>query len=165
APAASPPSFGGGFGNLELAPMEDGPPDTPVEVNFAAPTHDVSRLGRGLSLAEQDAKPNHTIHAGALLVLAGLGGPAAVRPLLAALPPSLPLPVLLSQHLDTGRHGPLAAQLGKASQMPLDLATAGKLAYPGRVAVLAPGLGASMDTGNLMFVDGGDLAGVIAALP
>lgn len=167
APAApaSPPSFGGGFGNLELAPMEDGPPDTPVEVNFSAPARDVGHLGRGLSLADQDAKPNHAIHAGALLVLAGLGGPDAVRQLLAALPPSLPLPVLLYQHLDTGRHDRLVDQLGKASQMALDLATPGKLAYPGRVAVLAPGIGAAVVEGSLTFAQGGDLAALIAALP
>ena len=164
APAA-PPSFGGGFGNLELAPMDDAPPEAPVEVKFAAPTRDVSQLGRGLSLADHDAQPSQAMNAGALLVLAGLGGPDAVRQLLAALPASLPLPVLLYQHLDTGRHDRLVDQLGKASQMPLDLATAGKLAYPGRVAVLAPGIGASADGDNLVFVEGGDLAGVLAALP
>lgn len=162
---ASPPSFGGGFGNLELAPMDDAPPEAPVEVKFAAPTRDVSQLGRGLSLADQDAKPSQAMHAGALLVLAGLGGPDAVRQLLAALPPSLPLPVLLYQHLDTGRHDRLVDQLGKASRMPLDLATAGKLAYPGRVAVLAPGIGAILEEGSLAFAEGGDLAGVLAALP
>ncbi|PRH83830.1 chemotaxis protein CheB [Arenimonas caeni] len=166
APAPSaPPSFGGGFGNLELAPMDDGPLDAPVEVAFAAPSRDMGQLGRGLSLADQDARPNNAIHAGALLVLAGLGGPDAVRQLLAALPPSLPVPVLLYQHLDTGRHDRLVDQLGKASQMPLDLAVAGKLAYPGRVSVLAPGIGAASEGGSLSFVDGGDLASVIAALP
>ena len=168
APAARPPaapSFGAGFGNLELAPMDDGPSDAPVEVAFAAPARDVGSLGRGLSLVDEDAAPRQSVHAGALLVLAGLGGPDAVRQLLAALPPSLPLPVLLYQHLDTGRHDRLVDQLGKASQMPLDLAAAGKLAYPGRVAVLSPGVGAALVEGNLGFVEGGDLAGVIAALP
>lgn len=169
-PPAPEPRFGGfgGFGNLELAPMDDGPADAsadaPVEVAF------VSEPGRGgertsrLSLAEQDAAPNQSINAGALLVLAGLGGPDAVRQLLAALPVNLPLPVLLYQHLDTGKHDRLVGQLAKASQMPLDLAQDGKLAFPGRVAVLPPGMGARRDGDNLSFA-AGDLRALLAALP
>lgn len=163
APAAA-PSFGSSFGNLELAPIDGMPPDQPVEVAFVPPSR-VEQLSRGLSLADANAAPTQKINAGALLVLAGLGGPDAVRQLLAALPPSLPLPVLLYQHLDTGRHDRLVDQLGKASQMPIDLAAPGKLAYPGRVSVLAPGVGASSVEGNLQFIEGGDLQGVIAALP
>lgn len=163
APAAA-PSFGSSFGNLELAPIDGMPPDQPVEVAFVPPSR-VEQLSRGLSLADANAAPTQKINAGALLVLAGLGGPDAVRQLLAALPPSLPLPVLLYQHLDTGRHDRLVDQLGKASQMPVDLAAPGKLAYPGRVSVLAPGVGASSGEGNLQFIEGGDLQGVIAALP
>lgn len=163
APSAA-PSFGSSFGNLELAPIDDLPPDQPVEVAFVPPSR-VEQLSRGLSLADADAAPTQTINAGALLVLAGLGGPDAVRQLLAALPPSLPLPVLLYQHLDTGRHDRLVDQLAKASQMPIDLAAPGKLAYPGRVSVLAPGVGASSVEGSLQFIEGGDLQGVIAALP
>jgi len=163
APVAA-PSFGSSFGNLELAPIDGLPPDQPVEVAFAPPSR-VEQLSRGLSLADDGATPSPTVSAGALLVLAGLGGPDAVRQLLAALPASLPLPVLLYQHLDTGRHDRLVDQLGKASQMPVDLAAPGKLAYPGRVAVLAPGVGASSGGGSLQFTEGGDLQGVIAALP
>ncbi|WP_295359899.1 chemotaxis protein CheB [Arenimonas sp.] len=163
APAAA-PSFGSSFGNLELAPIDGMPPDQPVEVAFVPPSR-VEQLSRGLSLADANAAPTQKINAGALLVLAGLGGPDAVRQLLAALPPSLPLPVLLYQHLDTGRHDRLVDQLAKASQMPIDLAAPGKLAYPGRVAVLAPGVGASSVEGNLQFIEGGELQGVIAALP
>ena len=162
---AAPRSFGSSFGNLELAPMDDSPPDVPVEVAFVPPSNKAEQLSRGLSLADADAVPSQTVYSGALLVLAGLGGPDAVRQLLAALPPSLPLPVLLYQHLDTGRHDRLVDQLARASQIPVDLAAPGKLAYPGRVAVLAPGVGASSDDGSLQFTAGGDLAGVLAALP
>lgn len=169
-PAASPPPAAprvggfGGFGNLELAPMDDTPADTPVEVSFAPSNGKVEQLSSRLSLAEQDAAPSQSMHAGALLVLAGLGGPDAVRQLLAALPVNLPLPVLLYQHLDTGKHDRLVDQLAKASRMPVDLAQEGKLAYPGRVAVLPPGMGARLDGDNLAFASG-DLAAVLAALP
>ena len=168
--APSPPPAGprtggfGGFGNLELAPMDDTPPDTPVEVSFAPSPGRAEQASSRLSLAEQDAAPSQSMHAGALLVLAGLGGPDAVRQLLAALPVNLPLPVLLYQHLDTGKHDRLVDQLAKASRMPVDLAQNGKLAYPGRVAVLPPGMGARRDGDNLAFTSG-DLAAVLAALP
>lgn len=162
--SAPPPFSGSSFGNLELAPMDDTPADTPVEVAFAPPSNAAQQWGKGLSLAEQDAAPRQSIHAGALLVLAGLGGPDAVRQLLAALPVNLPLPVLLYQHLDTGKHDRLVGQLGKASQMPLDLAVEGKLAYPGRVAVLPPGMATRRDGNNLVFA-AGDLADVLSSLP
>ncbi|WP_374605523.1 chemotaxis protein CheB [Arenimonas sp.] len=167
APAPSPaaPRIGGfgGFGNLELAPMDDMPAAGPVEVAFAPAPSVTESLGSRLSLADQDAAPRQSMHPGALLVLAGLGGPDAVRQLLAALPVNLPLPVLLYQHLDTGKHDRLVGQLSKASQLPLDLAEDGKLAYPGRVAVLAPGMGARRDGDSISFT-GGDLAAVLAAL-
>ena len=173
-PASPPPVAGpgtggfGGFGNLELAPMDDGPAEAevhaPVEVAFGSGLNRTEERSSRLSLAEQDAAPSQSIHAGALLVLAGLGGPDAVRQLLAALPVNLPLPVLLYQHLDTGKHDRLVGQLSKASQMPLDLAQDGKLAFPGRVAVLPPGMGARRDGNNLSFA-AGDLRAVLAALP
>ncbi|KFL37215.1 chemotaxis protein CheB [Arenimonas donghaensis] len=162
APAAGTSSFGG-FGNLELAPMDDAPPDEPVEVAFAPVSETPPPRNSRLSLAEQDAAPSQSMHAGALLVLAGLGGPDAVRQLLAALPVNLPLPVLLYQHLDTGKHDRLVGQLSKASQMPIDLAQEGKLAFPGRVVVLPPGMGARRDGNNLAFASGG-LADVLDAL-
>lgn len=167
AAAAPRPAGGGfGFGSLELVPMDgDAPEPEPVTVAFAPPSPAALDRGNNLKLAAEDAKPVQSISRGALLVLAGLGGPDAVRQLLAGLPPTLPVPVLLYQHLDTGKHDRLVDQLAKASQLPLDLAVAGKLAFPGRVAVLVPGLGASHDGDNLQFTAGGSLADVVAALP
>ena len=107
----------------------------------------------------------NTANRGVLLVLAGLGGPDAVRQLLSALPPTLPVPVLLYQHLDTGKHDRLVGQLAKASRLPLDLAVAGKLAYPGRVAVLQPGMGVSHHDNSFEFAAVSGLVDVVAALP
>lgn len=164
APSASPSGFG--FGSLELVPMDgDAPAPEPVTVAFAPPSAAALERGNGLSLAAEDAKPSQSISTGALLVLAGLGGPDAVRQLLAGLPPTLPVSVLLYQHLDTGKHDRLVGQLAKASQLPLDLAVEGKLAFPGRVSVLVPGLGARHEDGNLEFTADGSLADVVAALP
>jgi len=174
APAAAPapaparaPSFGGGFGNLELVPMDGDAPaadPAPVAVSFREPSAVLERAN-GLSLADEDAPPRQSLHAGAVLVLAGLGGPDAVRQLLAGLPTTLPVPVLLYQHLDTGKHDRLVGQLAKASRLPVDLAEAGRLAYPGRVSVLSPGLGLASDDGSLSFVAAEGLAGLVEALP
>ncbi|GAB2671205.1 chemotaxis protein CheB [Arenimonas aestuarii] len=165
-PPADAPRVGGfaGFGNLELAPMDDGPHDAAVAVAYSQGSGGAAQPTSRLSLVDDDAAPSQSNYAGALLVLAGLGGPDAVRQLLAALPVNLPLPVLLYQHLDAGKHDRLVDQLAKASRMPLDLAQEGKLAYPGRVTVLPPGMGARLEGSSLVFADG-DLASVLAALP
>lgn len=163
APAAAP---GAGFGELSLAPMDDAAP--PAAARPAAPARTTS--GFTLSLegdvpaADEPIPVQPAVH-GALMVLAGLGGPDAVRQLLGALSDRLPVPVLLYQHLDTGKHDRLVGQLGKASRLPLDLAEAGKLAPPGRVAVLPPGVGLEIAATGPRFTTGGDLARVLAALP
>src|SRR5690606_8956386 len=51
---------------------------------------------------------------GAVVVLAGIGGPDAVRQFLGALPETFPRPVLMRQRLDGGRHDRLVRQLQRA---------------------------------------------------
>ena len=61
-----------------------------------------------LSLVELEAeRPNDGAAAGAVLVLAGIGGPDALRRLLATLPAGLATPVLVHMRLDGGRYGNL----------------------------------------------------------
>lgn len=166
---AAAPKAGGSslFGSLELVPMDaDVPAPVVADVPKSAPlTTAAGELGRSLSLAGEEATGNNQTVTGALFVLAGLGGPDGVRQLLSALPPTLPVPVLLYQHLDTGKHDRLVGQLAKASRLPLDLAVDGKLAFPGRVSVLQPGVGVVFRDDNFTFVTGADLASVVAALP
>ncbi len=157
-----------GFGSLELMPMDGdhaGPAaPTPPPLSASGPVAaSVSRL----SLAESGDGPIDNRHAapGAVLVIAGLGGPDAVRQLLAALPPTLPVPVLLYQHLDTGKHDRLLSQLAKASRMPLDLAAEGKRAFAGRVGVLPPGVGVSRDGEGFRYSRVESLGQVPGALP
>ncbi len=168
APAASEPAKAApaaktsAFGSLELMPM-----DAEMEAP-AAPASSPAQPSRptsGLSLATAESDHVATTANGALLVFAGLGGPDAVRQLLSALPPTLPVPVFLYQHLDTGKHDRLVSQLAKASRLPLDLAIEGKLAFSGRVAVLPPGVGVSFGGGNFHFTAAPDLASLVSALP
>jgi hypothetical protein len=168
-PVAAPArSFEGeSFGSLSLVPLDGDEPEpaptppTAPPIAFAPPAAAPTRL----SLADADAAPSATAARGAVLVLAGLGGPDAVRQLLASLPPSLPVAVLLYQHLDTGKHDRLVGQLAKASGLAVDLAVPGKLAFRGRVAVLPPGVGVSAADGSFEFVDGQTLAELVGALP
>ena len=102
---------------------------------------------------------------GALFVIAGLGGPDGVRQLLAALPADLPVPVLLYQHLDTGKHDRLVGQLAKASRLPLELAVTGRKAVAGHVSVLPPGVGVQSSGDGFDFVPDATLATIVAALP
>ena len=167
-PAAAspvPPARTSIFGALELLPM-DGEPSPPA-APAPAPPRPASTLASSLSLADEGVAhvPSAAAASGALLVFAGLGGPDAVRQVLSALPQTLPVPVLLYQHLDTGKHDRLVGQLAKASRLPLDLAVEDKLAFSGRVAVLPPGIGLSFDDGNFRFTSGSDLAALVTALP
>ncbi|TNJ35336.1 chemotaxis protein CheB [Arenimonas terrae] len=166
APTA-PAARSSGFGALELIPMDaeieaGAAVEEAVSAGGQAPK---SGRGAGLSLADAESVHESVINNGALLVFAGLGGPDAVRQLLSALPPTLPVPVLLYQHLDTGKHDRLVGQLAKASRLPLDLALEGKLAFSGRVAVLPPGVGIRHGDGNFTFTQGGDLPSIVSALP
>jgi len=169
AESAAAASDGGGsiFGSLELMPMDEQVAATAESEALAplAPLDAVSRPSGRMSLAAAESTENHeTVHGG-LLVLAGLGGPDAVRQLLSALPPTLRVPVLLYQHLDTGKHDRLVGQLAKASQLPLELAVEGKLAFPGRVAVLQPGMGVNYSEANFEFSRAEDLSQIVSALP
>lgn len=134
---AGAPSFD--FSNLELAPME-----------AAAPA-----LAREAATAEA--------HMGAVVVLAGLGGPDAVRQFLSSLPEGLPVPVLLYQHLEVGKHERLVDQLAKISRAPVVLAGDGNLAEAGKVSLLPAGMTAVEGDAGLRF-GAGPLPQLLASL-
>lgn len=100
---------------------------------------------------------------GALLVLAGIGGPDAVRQLLAGLPTDFPRPVLVQQRLDGGRHDRLVQQMSRATELPVHLAENDAVAEAGNVYILPPTLGVAQVDGGLRFVEGSEQ--LIASLP
>ncbi|RTQ88745.1 MULTISPECIES: chemotaxis protein CheB [Stenotrophomonas] len=117
-----------------------------------------------LSLVDLDAAAPVGARAGSLLVLAGIGGPDALRRLLGALPSSLGVPVLVHMRLDGGRYGNLVKQMARVSPLPVQLAEAGQRATPGEVHVLADDIGVQAASDGLHFVS--DAQGIsIAALP
>jgi chemotaxis response regulator CheB len=166
------------FSNLSLSPVDELEQAPPIEVKFAkanepaAAPEEKSTFGE-LSLEGEEApaappakaaapKAAAAAGSGAVLVLAGLGGPDAVRQLLSSLPDTLAVPVLLYQHLEVGKHERLVDQLAKISKLPVSLAKEGDSAQSGRVSLLPAGMSASGD--GLRFAPG-NLSQLIGALP
>ena len=102
---------------------------------------------------------------GAVLILAGMGGPDAVRQLLKALPDTLNVPVLLYQHLEVGKHDRLVAQLQKVSNLPVYLAVQGQTAEPGQVAVMPVGVGLDLVENELFFGGADSQQELVSTLP
>src|SRR5690606_9151675 len=112
-----------GFGELSLATGED---DVPL-VDGRAPEAQAPDLDAleeriaGLSLVDVDAY-GHGPERGAVLVEAGLGGPDAVRQLLASLEAGFPRPLLVRMRLDGGRYDRLVRQMDRATVLAVELA-------------------------------------------
>lgn len=132
--------------------------------------HDMSELEQRISTMElvDDSPAQGPEQArGAVLLLAGLGGPDAVRQLLGALPVGFARPVLVQQRLDGGRYDKLVAQMQRATALPVELARSGQAAMAGNVYILSDEIGMDPLHGGpdaqLRFNDTGN--DVLAALP
>lgn len=103
---------------------------------------------------------------GAAILFAGIGGPDAVRKVLAELPEDLPRPVLVQLRLDGGRYDNLVKQMERVSALPVLLAKPGDAASAGHAYVLPDDVAIVVDEGVVHFRDGSlDLDGLIASLP
>jgi chemosensory pili system protein ChpB (putative protein-glutamate methylesterase) len=151
ATAAAKPSFD--FGDLTLAPADEGMA-APAPVAFEAEATTDLRLA---PISGHDGL-------GAVVILAGLGGPDAVRQLLASLPEDLPAPVLLYQHLEVGKHERLVDQLAKISKLPVVLAQADGSPQGGQVTLLPAGMTAVARDDRLVFTRG-DLSALLLSVP
>ncbi|MFT3805850.1 chemotaxis protein CheB [Arenimonas sp.] len=118
-----------------------------------------------LSLVPED-EWHHAVSAGKgiVLILAGIGGPDAVRQLLSSLPESLPVPVLLYQHLEVGKHDRLVDQLAKISKLPVLLAKSGEVPPAGQVSVLGAGMTVHNEGAYMRFHEGA-LGDIIDIMP
>ncbi len=105
-----------------------------------APPFDLDSLGAGLSLVDPDSY-GHGKAPGLVLIEAGLGGPDAVRQLLAALPAGFPKAILIRLPLDGGRYDRLVKQMTRATAAPVHVAEPGVRAEPGSIHFVPPGLG------------------------
>ena len=129
------------------------------------------RFERDLELLESRISGLELVHdtppapgpTGAIVVLAGIGGPDAVRQLLGALPEGLPRPVLVRQQLDGARYDKLVAQMQRVSTLPVVLAEDGAGLAPGVVHIVPPELGLAPGPDGHLFQAGAELLGVLPA--
>jgi chemosensory pili system protein ChpB (putative protein-glutamate methylesterase) len=91
---------------------------------------------------------------GAALLFAGIGGPDAVRKVLADLPPDLARPVLVQLRLDGGRYDNLVKQMERVSALPVVLAKAGEVAHAAHVYVLPGDVAVNVVDGVVHFGEG-----------
>jgi len=135
-----------------------------TEADAAPPALSAFDIER-LSLVELEAdRPNDGAAAGAVLVLAGIGGPDALRRLLATLPAGLATPVLVHMRLDGGRYGNLVKQMARVSALPVLLAEADQPVQAGNAYILPDDVGLTERQRGLYFQ--GDAQGIqVATLP
>lgn len=161
APAAPPISFDHTAWSLVEESIEA---PAPAEVAAPAAAPQPSFDTDHLTLVDLDAAAPPGARAASVLVLAGIGGPDALRRLLGALPASLSVPVLVHMRLDGGRYGNLVKQMSRVSPLPVQLAEPGQRAAPGEVHVLADDIGVRAASDGLHFQS--DATGIsLAALP
>ena len=169
APASSPPPLPASAWSL----VDD---DAPLVVQARAPLSQMQISTEGLSLVALDSEEESTIDnaaaaavtvaQGAVLVMAGIGGPDAIRRLLAALPADFPQPLLVQLRLDGGRYGNLVKQIARVSALPVLLAEAGQAVGVGNVYILPDDVGVrSGETAGLRFVAQQAGASVVGGLP
>jgi two-component system chemotaxis response regulator CheB len=66
-------------------------------------------------------------------IVASTGGPLALAKMLAALPPELPVPILVAQHIAEGFTEGMVRWLGKTTKLGVEVASDGRVAVAGRV--------------------------------
>lgn len=152
-------------GALELTDDIDAMSLAVETVSDARFKHDIADLERRISSMELVGEPiarGPDLPRGAVLILAGIGGPDAVRQLLAGLPEGFSRPILINQRLDGGRHDRLVQQMARATALPVHLAKAGTIAAAGEVYIMPPELGLADTDAGLRFDAGVPL---LASLP
>ncbi len=145
---------------------EDRPGDLVAEPAFSPEAHDWSprndtaaadleRVGRGppplpdfsrLELVALEPEGGHAMVKGAVLVVAGVGGPDAVRKLITALPSDFSRPLLVQLKLDGGRYDNLVKQLARVSALPVAMAMPGDALSQATIYVLPERVGIEVGT-------------------
>lgn len=173
---ASPPGAPASLPSIShLSLLEDFEVVTPARADPAEPPPLPPGFGslnlelESLELPEEASQAPDALGAkvpGAALLFAGIGGPDAVRRVLAGLPVSLASPVLVHLRLDGGRYDNLAKQIQRISPLPVLLARAGMGARAGYVYVVPGDVAANAVGGVVNFAEGHtDIPTLLGALP
>ncbi|WP_407354193.1 chemotaxis protein CheB [Luteimonas sp. R10] len=135
---------------LMLADEAAVPDSASTDRRFSQDLADLEVRIAGLELVDADSY-GHGPERGAVLIEGGLGGPDAVRQLLAAIPSGFPRPLLVRLRLDGGRYDRLVRQMERAAQLPAVLAEEGLGAEAGHAYFLPPDITVVRDRGQLCF--------------
>lgn len=123
------------------------------EEAFARDMAALSQQAAALPPVAQQAKASPPLPAhGAVVIVAGIGGPDAVRQLLGELPEAFPRAVLLRQRIEGGQYDRLMRQMQRAARMRVQLAQPGESIQGGCVYVLPDGLDVGETAEGLQFV-------------
>ena len=136
-----------------LEPVEPMKPDNPVVSDrFQRELEDLHAHAATIELAgPQSVQNTDSTDAGAVVVLAGIGGPDAVRQFLAAIPPGFTRPILIQQRLDGGNHEKLVRQMQRATMLPVRIAEIDSVVESGHVYILPTGILPEPQDGGLRF--------------
>ncbi len=136
-----------------LEPVEPIKRDNPaVSDRFQRELEDVHAQAATIELAgPQSVQLTDSADAGAVVVLAGVGGPDAVRQFLAAIPKGFPRPILIQQRLDGGNHEKLVRQMQRATMLPVRIAEIDSVVESGHVYILPTGKLPAPQDGELRF--------------
>ena len=140
---------------LELVGADDSPRAASADAVDSRFKHDLASLESriaGMELVDDRIVKGPAQASGAVLVLAGIGGPDAVRQLLGALPVDFPRPVLVQQRLDGGRYDKLVAQMQRATALQVALAAPGLPAVAGTVYILPAKMAIKVSDSGIEFV-------------
>jgi chemosensory pili system protein ChpB (putative protein-glutamate methylesterase) len=165
-PATAPPAAIGHHSSWSLVDTEEAPAaveKAPAATEAVDTAADISTGGLSLVELEPELPPSDAAP-GAVLVLAGIGGPDALRRLLASLPAGLGVPVMVYMRLDGGRYGNLVKQMARVSALPVLLAESDQPVIAGNAYILSDDVGVGVQNRGLYFT--ADVEGVqISALP
>ncbi len=146
-PAAATPDFNS-WSLVEDEGYAVTPQATPAPV-AESPALD-SLLTSSLSLLEIEGEGSADAE-GAVLLIAGIGGPDAVRRVLAGLPEDFARPVLVQLRLDGGRYANLVKQMARATSLPVGLADPGQPLLAGNIYILPDAIGMEAGAAGLVF--------------
>lgn len=151
ADAPAPPATGFGDHSAWSLVDEDAAP-SPVQASAPASVVPATFATDRLQLVDlEPAAPAAQGARGAVVVLAGIGGPDALRRLLAGLPPQLDIPLLVRMPLEGARYGNLVKQMARVSPLPVALAEPGAQVENAVVYILADDTGVVFNEGGLAF--------------
>ncbi|HRO63086.1 chemotaxis protein CheB [Thermomonas sp.] len=136
-----------GSGNVLPEPVGGAAGDGGFEAEMQALT---------LAVATLPSEPMPSRHApkladGCVVIVAGVGGPDAVRQLLGALPAGFPRALLLRQRIEGAQYDRLVRQMQRATPLPVLLAQPGDVPQHGTVHVLPDGVDVETGEAGLVF--------------